>query len=213
MTPLAWTTLLTTWMIAVASPGPDFLAVLHTSLRRGRAAGSLVAVGVVAGIALWLAAALLGISVILSSHETLYLIIRWGGAIFLVLYGATILRGARRQRGSGPAANQPAYSMPEPVWHSVRRGFLTNTIGNPKAVVFFGALFASILPPSTTPSENILIGLTMAALGLVWFLLVSAAARLPVVVATYQRAEQAFSLVLGVLFMVLGVLLAPIFGK
>ncbi|RZU60871.1 LysE family translocator [Zhihengliuella halotolerans] len=212
MTPLAWTTLLTAWTVAVASPGPDFLAVLHTSLRRGRAAGALVACGVVAGITLWLAAALTGASMLLSGHATLYLLIRWAGAVFLILYGASILRGAWRKRRDGTSAAAAATAAPEPVWHSVRRGFLTNTIGNPKALVFFGALFASILPPGTTTTENLLVGAVMAAIGLGWFLLVAAAARLPAVVSAYRRAEGAVTAVLGALFVVLGIVLAPGLG-
>ena len=49
------------WVIAVISPGPDLVVVLHRSLV-GRRHGVATAVGVVSGIAIWLAAAFAGLA-------------------------------------------------------------------------------------------------------------------------------------------------------
>ena len=47
-----WLTLLSAWIVAVASPGPDFLAVMRTSATSGRRKWLFVAAGVTTGIAL-----------------------------------------------------------------------------------------------------------------------------------------------------------------
>ena len=88
MTAAAWAVLLSTWAVAVASPGPDFVAVLRGSMTGGTARGLRVAAGVVAGIAVWIAAALIGIVALISSHPT----------VFLVLYGGYILNSLARAR-------------------------------------------------------------------------------------------------------------------
>ncbi|GAA4283016.1 LysE family translocator [Brevibacterium daeguense] len=215
MTSGAWLVLLGTWLVAVASPGPDFLAVLRTSLSRGRGAGWAVAAGVTAGIAVWIAVALLGIVALVSSHPAAALVMRWAGVVFLVIYGGWILSGVvrelrRRARvAESPVGKPPAVQTVPTIWQSVRLGFLTNTVGNPKAVVFFGALFASILPPGITLAESVTVAAAMVLVAFLWFGLVAIIASRRVVVATYQRAQLWIDGFLGVFFVLLGILLIP----
>lgn len=267
MTAGAWAVLLGTWAVAVASPGPDFVAVLRGSMAGGTARGLRVAAGVVAGIAVWIAAALIGIVALISSHPTVFLAVRWAGAVFLVLYGGYILialvrarkqardhvgdSGADRARdragsastvssGPGsasesttgststsvaasiqmPTSTQVPASAPAPApaststparsgWADVRLGFLTNTVGNPKAVVFFGALFAGILPAGIEVGESVAVGLAMAGIALVFFAALAFATGRPLVIRAYERAQTAIDTVVGLVFIVLGLALLP----
>lgn len=243
MTAGAWAVLLGTWAVAVASPGPDFVAVLRGSMAGGTARGLRVAAGVVAGIAVWIAAALIGIVALISSHPTVFLAVRWAGAVFLVLYGGYILVALVRARKPAPdhaggpersasSAAEPASAPsavpatptwssaatppPEPAsaparsgWADVRLGFLTNTVGNPKAVVFFGALFAGILPAGIGAGESLAVGLAMAGIALVFFAALAFAAGRRLVVRAYERAQTAIDAVVGMVFIVLGLALLP----
>lgn len=256
MTAGAWFVLLGTWLVAVASPGPDFVAVLKTSLARGRAAGTAVAAGIAGGIAVWLVLSLVGVVGLVHAHAGVYTVIRWAGALFLIVYGLQILvglvrarraadgakakagaptaggtvagpgvsavdaRGADAEDGERPvnadaaasgASAEPGPAEPvPPVWTAVRLGFLTNTIGNPKAVVFFGALLVTLLPAGISAGESVLVGTAMVVTAFAWFVGVAVIASLGPVVALYRRAEFGIDVSLGVLFVVLGVALLPV---
>lgn len=244
MTAGAWAVLLATWVVAVASPGPDFLAVLRRTLDRGLAAGFRVGVGVACGIATWLCLALLGVVGLVARHQVLFDVVRLAGAVFLVLYGLSILRAlwkARRQRRramtasrqvigtvgptgepedrpEGAACGGASVGVKEPAaprrragsrWSDWRLGYLTNTIGNPKAVVFFGALFASILPSHISVGESVSVGVVMAIIALANFTVLALLSSRGPIIRGYQRAQPVIDTVLGVLFVVLGLLLIP----
>jgi threonine efflux protein len=256
---VAYLPLLLAWLVAVVSPGPDFLAVLRTSAAGSRRAGTLVAVGVVSGIACWALAALAGLTALLARYEQLYLVLRLAGAAFLIVYGLTTLRAAWR-RGSG--ASDPTGRLADPVegadlgpaegadlgsavpvvsvppaetdvsdvsdvsavsagatgaaphaptpagWRSWRLGLFTN-LANPKAVVFFGALFASLLPPHADLLARGEVLVTMLVLAFAWFVLVASLASVPSAMAAYRRGRRAIDTVTGGLFVALGGALVP----
>jgi threonine efflux protein len=210
---VAYLPLLLAWLVAVVSPGPDFLAVLRTSAAGSRRSGILVATGVVSGMACWALAALAGLTALLARYEQLYLVLRLAGAAFLIVYGLTTLRAAWR-RGPGvpdPAAQPavPAGAAPVPAgWRSWRLGLLTN-LANPKAVVFFGALFASLLPPHADLLARGEVLVTMLVLASAWLVLVASLASVPAAMAAYRRGRRAIDTVTGGLFVALGGALVP----
>lgn len=201
---VAYLPVLLAWVVALVSPGPDFLAVLRTSAARSRRAGLLVTLGVVTGQAVWMVAALAGLTVLLARYEHLYVVLRLVGAGFLILYGLTTLRSAWR-RAPGPA---PESGAPAPAgWRSWRLGLFTN-LSNPKALVFFGALFAGLLPPHADVVARTGVLVVMLALALAWFTLVATLASVPKAVAAYRRARRVVDAVTGGLFVALGGALA-----
>ncbi|GAA5146225.1 LysE family translocator [Pseudonocardia eucalypti] len=196
--------LLVAWMVALVSPGPDFLAVLRVSVARSRRAGMLVAAGVVTGQACWALAALAGLTALVARYEQLYLVLRLAGAAFLIVYGLTTLRSAWRRAPEQPGAGAEA---PRSGWRSWRLGLLTN-LANPKALVFYGALFASLLPPDVDTAGQAEVVTIMLGTGLAWFVLVAAMASVPAAVAGYRKARRAVDAVTGGLFVALGAALA-----
>ncbi|HEY2206087.1 MAG TPA: LysE family transporter [Pseudonocardia sp.] len=222
MSALPYLPLLLAWAVAVVSPGPDFLAVLRTSAGGSRRAGVLVACGVVTGIACWAVAALAGLTALLARYEHLYLALRLAGAAFLIVYGLTTLRSAWRRapeaaeppeaaerpermarRSARPAGSAPAGAG----WRGWRLGLLTN-LSNPKAVIFFGALFAGLLPPSASTAARVEVLLAMLAVALGWFTAVAALASVPAATAAYRRGRRVLDLVTGGLFVAVGGALA-----
>lgn len=202
--------LLVAWTVAVIAPGPDFLAVLRASTSGSRRRGLFAAAGVVTGMACWAMAALAGVSALLARYQQLYVIARLAGAAFLIVYGLTTLRGAWRrapEASEAPVAPAAGSVSPGLGWRSWRLGLFTN-LANPKALVFFGALFASLLPADAGMAGRVEALVAMLAIGFAWFIVVAVLASVPVAVAGYHRARRIIDSVTGGLFVAVGGALA-----
>ncbi|MDO5034459.1 MAG: LysE family translocator [Actinomycetaceae bacterium] len=219
MTTSAWITLLTTFALAVISPGPDFLATLKSALTNGRSRGIATGAGIATGTILWATGTMAGVVALISRSDTAFLIVRLAGALFLTGYGVRILHAMWREHRASSAQEAPAdaplaegieaSSAPYPMWKSFRLGFLTTTVGNPKAVIFFTTLFASILPPTITVAEGAALTALMVLISATWFTSVALAASMPAFVRLYERSRTWIDLALGVLFTALGFALIP----
>ena len=153
-------------LLAVASPGPDFAVVLKQSLVHGRRAALLTSAGVGSAILVHVAYTLLGLGLLLRGSPALFSAVKLAGAAYLAWIGLTALRARPR------SADEPA-AAPEPsdrgAWTT---GFLTNAL-NPKATLFFLALFTVIVKPTTPRSIQAVYGLWMACATTAWFCLVA----------------------------------------
>ena len=117
--------------IAAALPGPAQGALFARVVSRGAASASTFIIGMVSGNAVWLLAAIFGLSALAVRFATVFVVIKWLGVLFL-LYMAWRLWRSDGNR----AAQQPERSG---------SGFIAGaflTLGNPKAMVFFGAVLA-----------------------------------------------------------------------
>lgn len=223
MTAAAWLAILTTFILAVMSPGPDFLAVLRTSLTQGRRAGFGVGAGIAVGTAAWIAVALLGVVALIKAHPAAFLVLKVAGAIFLTVYGLRILVAVLRphpERADDPAKTpltstdsaapkNPPAAAPAQWARAFRLGLLTNTVGNPKALVFFSSLFATMVPATITLWQSLTLGVVMVVLARAWFALVATVASTGEFMRGYQRLQRPLDLILGILFTVLGLALLP----
>lgn len=202
-----WTGLLVTWTLSVASPGPDFLAVLRSGAVYGRRDARLVALGVSTGVTCWLVLTLVGLDAVVRVHPQVYVVMRYVGACFLAVYGVSILWGLRRARaGAGAAGIGRHPTGSRPGWAAYRLGLLTN-LSNPKALVFFGALFVTVFPVGVPTVTKIIAACVLVAITICWFTLCATAAGSSSVVGLYQRSRRWIDGVLGTLFVLVGVLL------
>ncbi|WP_462418277.1 LysE family translocator [Kytococcus sp. Marseille-QA3725] len=87
-----------------------------------------------------------------------------------------------------------------------RLGLATN-VANPKALVFFGALFSTLLPPDMSWAARGGVLAMMVVIALAWFLLVAWAASRPPLVRLYERAGRTIDAVAAIAFVGLGVAL------
>ncbi|WP_336082683.1 LysE family translocator [Nocardia sp. SSK8] len=127
-------------VVLVLLPGPDTLVVVRGLVRGGRAAGIRTAAGVLSGLAVWVVAAVLGLSALLRASEIGYEVLKMVGACYLVWIGVQSLRALRRPV-SEAAEELSAAPMPLDRAGSFGAGFLTDIL-NPK----IGVLFVSFLP-------------------------------------------------------------------
>ena len=169
-------------LMAVASPGPDFAIVLRQSLLAGRRAALLTSLGIGTAILVHVGYSLLGIGIMIRSSDAAFSVVKWAGAAYLVYL-------AYRCLSAKPAIEDPAMAptaREEPVGRrgAFFTGFMTNVL-NPKATLFFLALFSAGISAQTPRWIVVGYGVWMALATAAWFCLVS-------IIFTQASAAQRF---------------------
>ena len=140
MTLETWYLYLGTVLIFMSTPGPSHLLMLSVSLSNGFERSLATAAGDLSANAVQMLLAGLGLAAVVTSSRYGFAVIKWAGVLYLLWLGVKqILRSIQEQdQLPGPARASLAQ-----LW---LRGFLTSA-ANPKAVVFFAALFPQFIDP------------------------------------------------------------------
>jgi threonine efflux protein len=128
-------------LLAAASPGPDFAYVTRQSLVLGRRAGLLASLGIALGLSIHIVYSAAGLAAVIAHSAHWMTAIKLLGGCYLLYLGY----GGLRFAASVPAAT-PATPLPASAWRQVGGGFLCNAF-NPKAPIYFLALFTVVLSP------------------------------------------------------------------
>jgi threonine efflux protein len=195
-------TLVGVWIVAVITPGPDFAATMHYSVAHSRRDGVFVAFGVATGIAIWVTVSLIGLGVLLTRLSWMVEIIRAAGGLYLAYLGVKTILNTHLLMRPSVAGNLSSRRIS--AW---RVGFLTN-ISNPKAVAFFGSIFALLLPAHASLWLQVTIAVIMVMVAVIWFCMVACLFSLRPIAAMYRRAKRWLDYLTGGLFVALGVRLA-----
>lgn len=179
-------------LLAMASPGPNVLLVIHTAVSRSRRSALAAAVGVATGAAVLAATAVLGLSVVFEQVDWIRTVIQLAGAAYLIFLGAQVFRGAPEP-------------LPEPVddaaaggaWRYWRRGLLTN-LTNPKAAIFYGSVLATALTPDLPVWARIAAVVLIAVDTTAWHALLAVVFARPTPQRAYRRAKTGVDRVVGV---------------
>lgn len=150
------------------SPGPDMALVVGRSLRDGARAGAVAALGIGAGAFVHIAAAAVGLSVLVASSALAFTIVKWLGAAYLLVIGLSLLLA----RSPDAAAGAP---LPPAALRVVfLQGFLTNVL-NPKVALFFLAFLPQFIDPAAANKALafVLLGLVFNLTGTAWNLVVA----------------------------------------
>lgn len=127
-----WITYVATVLLLMSTPGPSQLLMLSNAATNGFARGMFTAAGDLTANLLQMLAAGLGLAVLIASSATALGIIKWLGVAYLMYLGLrTISKANTKAAQNAPRASRKALWM---------QGFITSA-ANPKAVVFFAALF------------------------------------------------------------------------
>lgn len=128
--------------IAIASPGPATLMAINNSLAHGQRSAIWSSLGNGSGLFCLSAAAMLGLGALLASSEMLFNAVKILGAGYLFYLGARQLLKKSPMLAQG-AAEGVAKVRPTPL-KLYKSAFLT-AVTNPKATMFFTALFPQFL--------------------------------------------------------------------
>ncbi|ADV49855.1 LysE family translocator [Cellulophaga sp. E16_2] len=159
-------TFMLTALIFMMTPGIDTVFVLNTSIGQGRKSGIYATLGINTGVLTHTLFAALGLSVLLSKSVMAFSIIKYVGALYLIYLGISKLKSTKNILPITEDNRQPK-KVKSDFWS----GFLTNTL-NPKVALFVLAFFPQFITPSQleNPIPFILLGLTFAFIGTIWYL-------------------------------------------
>jgi threonine/homoserine/homoserine lactone efflux protein len=147
-------------IVLIVVPGQDTALTIRNTLAGGRRGGVRTAAGVATAQLVWTIATAAGLATLLLAWEPGFQALRLAGAAYLIVLGASMLRGAF---GSGPRAERGPVRSGAPV-RAYRQGVLSN-LGNPKMGIFF----TSLLPQFAASFAGLLaLGVLFAALTLAW---------------------------------------------
>ena len=145
-------------LVAVASPGPATIAIATTAAERGRGPALALAAGVLTGSFTWSITAAFGLAAAMLAHGWIVEIIRYLGAGYL----AWLALGSARAAWAGAAPFEGARARRGDARALYLRGLLLH-LTNPKAIFFFGALYAVALGPGQTTATLAVIVLAVGA--------------------------------------------------
>jgi threonine/homoserine/homoserine lactone efflux protein len=125
------------YLAVLILPGPGVTALLARVLARGPKGAPTFIAGFVCGALIWFTIAATGLALVASAFATLFLVIRYAGAGYL-LYLAWKLWNAP----ANPTTVSGASS--DSGWRLFLTGMAIN-LGNPKVIVFFLALLPTVV--------------------------------------------------------------------
>lgn len=155
-------------LLAVISPGPDFVLISRNSLVYSRKTGIYSSLGLALGISLHVTYSLIGIGYLISQSVVVFSIIKTIGALYLLYIGYKSLKAKPSQLSDSKTEQLTDMSK----YAAIKNGFLTNAL-NPKATLFFLALFTQVIDNSTPIGIKILFGIEMSVMTFIWFSLVA----------------------------------------
>lgn len=145
-------------IVGAASPGPDILLItrIATKSRKHAVAATL---GILTGVAFWVTLTVLGAAAILNAFPAILGFVQLLGGAWIAFMGFNMVRAGWVARMSPPVDLETL----EASLGSVRKMYftgLTTNLANPKAILFFAALIAPLLPPQ--PSFGVAITVILA---------------------------------------------------
>lgn len=130
-----WLLYLVTVLVFMSTPGPSHLLMLSNSLSNGFRKSTATAAGDLSANLLQMIAASAGLATLLMNSQDYFLYIKWGGVAYLVYLGIKQLLSKHAD-----FTQQQTRSIKSLYW----QGFITSA-ANPKAVIFFAALFPQFI--------------------------------------------------------------------
>ncbi|MGO1400098.1 LysE family translocator [Psychrobacter sp.] len=198
-------------LLAAASPGPDFVLVSQQTLTKGRRTGLICSLGITLGLAVHIIYSVLGLATVIAHSQPLLTAIKWLGGGYLMYLGWQGIR-AQPKRPAEPTkpkttddklTNQRPLEATNSVFSVLRRGFFCNVF-NPKAPVYFVAIFTLVLSPDMPLWQLAIYGAWMMVLQMAWFSTVVMLLSIATIHRRFRRVEHWIDRVLGSAMIVLG---------
>ena len=155
-------------LLAAASPGPDFALVTRQSLLYGRRAGLLASIGIALGLSIHIAYSAAGLAAVIAHSAHWMTAIKLLGGCYLIFLGVRSLRS----RPAVEVPDQEVRTLTGSALAQIAGGFLCNAF-NPKAPIYFLALFTVVLSPDLPAVTLAIYGLWLMVLQWLWFSLVA----------------------------------------
>ena len=220
-------------LLAAASPGPDFVLVSQQTLSKGRRTGLICSLGITFGLGIHIIYSVLGLATVIAHSQPLLTAIKWLGGGYLIYLGWQGIQAKPKKPVDLANSIEPvattesttkvsqktladqtmlvrkdmtpnaAFDKADSALAILRRGFFCNVF-NPKAPVYFVAIFTLVLSPDIPVWQLAIYGVWMMVLQMAWFSTVVMLLSVPTIHRRFQRFEHWIDRVLGSAMIVLG---------
>ncbi len=188
-------------LLAAASPGPDFILVSQQTLSHGKKAGLMCSIGIALGLSIHILYSALGLAAIIANSSTTLWVIKVLGGSYLLYLG---YQGIRAKAFTDTYQQiKPKTPVKRSSFKNIGVGFLCNAL-NPKAPIYFVALFTVVLSPDLPLLHLVIYGLWMMAIQLAWFSSVVLLLSRPKINDKFQRLGHWIDRILGGAMILIG---------
>lgn len=144
--------------IILIIPGPTVLLVVSQAIAHGRRSVVPLVAGVLAGDFTAMALSLLGLGAVLSASATLFIVLKWVGALYLIYLGVKLWR-TTADDATGDIVSRKASPA------ALFRGAYIVTALNPKSIAFFIAFLPQFINhQAATPPQLLILGATFLSM-------------------------------------------------
>ncbi|MFS1488258.1 LysE family translocator [Vibrio splendidus] len=165
-----WIYYLLAVLVLTASPGPSSLLCMTKGVQSGFKLSIFTALGSLTAITGILTLSFTGLGVIIASSEVVFNVIKWTGAAYLIYLGWKSLRSSQQDYDNLPNQQSDSKSVKESAAQHYLCGFIVGA-SNPKAILFFTALFPQFIDPSIALVPQFTVfALTFAVMELSWLM-------------------------------------------
>ncbi|HFH4387614.1 TPA: LysE family translocator [Pseudomonas aeruginosa] len=189
--------------LGMLSPGPDFFLIIRNAARYQRSAAMMTSLGVILGVATHMAYCVAGLAVLITTTPWLFNALKYTGAVYLIWIGIQALRS----RGGGTLDLAVGGVQRVGHWSAFLQGYLCNLL-NPKATLFFLAVFTQVLSLDSSFVEKLWYAGIIVGLAALWWPLLVVLIQSAVVRRGLARAQGVVDKLLGGLLIALGVKVA-----
>lgn len=190
-------TVLTVTVLAVISPGADFVVTVKNSLSGSKWSGIFTAIGISTAIWIHTFYTLAGIGIIISQSIFLFTIIKIIGTFYLVYLGISSIRN--KEILESISKDDLGLSN----WKSFQSGFITNLF-NPKATIFYVSVFTQVVSTTTPIIIQIFYGFSISMACLIWFSIVAIFLNNEKIKYHFLNAQKPIEIALGVVLIGFG---------
>ncbi len=184
------------FLLAIASPGPNILAVIGTSMSVSRASGMALAMGVATGSFTWALLTVFGLSAILATYASALLIIKVFGGLYLLWLAYKAFKSAASIHDI--EAKELAGGR-RTTYGYFRRGYIIQ-MTNPKAALAWIAIISLGLKEGAPLWVGAVIVFGTFAMSIAIHLIYAVVFSTPAMVQIYGKARRIIQGFLGVFF-------------
>ncbi len=184
------------------TPGADTIYILTRSISQGKKAGIYSVLGITSGAVIHIILAAMGLSIILAKSSTLFNLIKWIGAAYLIYLGIKTLL----DKSNLFESKIPEFEKVD-ILKIYRQGFLTNLL-NPKVAIFFLSLLPQFIKTEYVNSVTpfLILGGTFLLTGTLWCLFLAySASFMTVTLRNNTKIDKIMKKISGYVFIGLGV--------
>jgi RhtB (resistance to homoserine/threonine) family protein len=188
-------------LLAVMSPGANFLIVTHNSLAYSRRFGLVTARGVAVGSLIYVVIGFLGFAALIAGSTLVFNGIKLVGALYFFYVGYKTLRSLRK---SNDGENHDSSMLTD---FSAQRAFWTGfvtALSNPASALYFLALFTTFIPPAVPFTEKLLIACLLITISFLWYTVIAFTFSDARVRGWYRRFERPMNVLMGMVWIFLG---------